>query len=165
MDTHTISGFTGSMTKAGIVIGDGAKTGVALAAPNGAGTDYGIDGFAYHKADAATNIPLTAVTTAQAADTTCAYLIQINAAGTVSSVKGDEVLNTLVGTATAWGQQAVQIPGHAEDQCPLGAIIVTTTGVTFTPGTTALDAANVETDYVDFIGGLPGRPEVLQSVA
>jgi len=67
-------GGTMCLSKAGLVIGDGAKTGPAIAAPNGAGIDFVIDGIAYHKADAATVLPLSA-DTVQAADTTCIYLM------------------------------------------------------------------------------------------
>ena len=156
------SGFTGCTSKAGLAIGSTA-TEVSTADPAGTGIAFAINGIAYYKVDDAT-ATLT-VHAAQAADTTCAYLIQVDASGVISSVKGDEVLNTLVGTASASGQQAVQIPMPDADRCPIGAIIVTTTGVTFTTGTTDLDAAGVETDYLDFIGGLPARPEILQSVA
>ena len=154
--------FTGSFTKAGLGIGS-TPAQVSTAAPDGTGINFAIDGLAYYKVDDAT-ATITAAT-AQAADTTCAYLIQLDSSGTVSSVKGDEVANTLVGTATASGQAAVQIPYPAKDRCPIGAIIVTTTAVTFTAATTDLDASGVETDYLDFLGGMPSSPEILQSVA
>lgn len=151
------SGFTGSFSKAGLRIG-GTKSGVGLAAPNGAGTDFAINGVAYYKADAATAAITAAV--AQAAGTTCVYLIQLSSAGVVSSVKGVEVPNADMGV-----NDAAQVPGPAVDYCPIGAIVVTTVAVTFTAGTTLLDATGVETDYIDFMGGIQNFPEIAKSVA
>src|SRR5690349_5952018 len=79
------------LSKGGLKIGDGAKTGIATAAPNGAGIDYAIGGILYHKAESATNVPLTA-DTVQAALTKCLYLVQIDSGGTISTKKGTEVL-------------------------------------------------------------------------
>lgn len=146
-------GVTACFSRAGLVIGDGAKTGPAIAAPNGAGIDFAIDGIAYHKADAATVLPLTAAT-AQAADTTCIYLIQVDSGGTVSSVKGTEELNADLSA----GKRVLHWPEPADNKCPIGAVKVKTVAVTFTPGTTALDAAGLTVTYYNFVGGMPQAP-------
>lgn len=138
------------LSKAGLAIGSTA-TGISIAAPNGAGVDYAVGGTMYHKADAAT----AAITAAdeQAVDTKCLYLICLNAAGTVSSVKGDEILTT---DLTA-GNEVLRFPVPLVDTCPIGAIMVTTVAVTFTAGTTDLDASGVTTTYQDLLA-LPASP-------
>ncbi|KKU54795.1 MAG: hypothetical protein UX75_C0019G0002 [Candidatus Moranbacteria bacterium GW2011_GWE2_47_10] len=143
-------GGTMCLSKAGLVIGDGAKTGPAIAAPNGAGIDFVIDGIAYHKADAATVLPLSA-DTVQAADTTCIYLMQVDSGGNVTSVKGVEVLNTRL----VAGIGRLEWPTPDANKCPFGAVKVKTVAVTFTPGTTALDAAGVTETYYDIAMGVP----------
>jgi len=145
-------GFTGSFSRAGLAIGDGAKTGVAIAAPNGAGVDFAIDGIGYHKADVATNAPLTGAT--QADLTTCLYLVQVDSGGTLSFVKGDEELTA---DLTA-GKRVLHWPEPASARCPVGAVKVLTVGATFIPGTTALDAAAVTETYYNFLGGMPTAP-------
>ena len=104
-------GGTFCLSNAGLAIGSTASQ-IAIAAPNGAGVDYCIKGRSYHKADAAT-AAITAADT-QAVLTTCLYVICLNAAGTVSSVKGREVLNAdlAAGTASAQGGGAVASRGH-----------------------------------------------------
>ena len=147
-------GATECFSKAGLTIGDGAKTGPAIAAPNGAGIDFAIDGNAYHKADAATVLPLT-VAPVQPVLTKCLYLIQVDAAGVVTSVQGVPVLTAdLVG-----GTKVLHWPLPAAGKCPIGAVKVETqSSATFTPGTTALDAANIVETYYDFLGGMPTVP-------
>lgn len=144
-------GFTGALSKAGFAIGDGAKTGFSQAAPNGAGLDFAVNGIACHKADSATNVPFTAATQ-QALLTKCLYLIQITAAGTYSTKKGDEVLTA---DLTA-GKTALQWPEPDANCCPAGGVkIACASAATFTAGTTALDATNVTATYYDFAGGMP----------
>ena len=145
-----ISGITACFSKAGLGIG-GTASGVSTANPAGAGIEYAIDGVAYYKVDDATT-PITAAA-AQAANTTCLYLIQVDSAGVVSSVKGNEVLTAELGV-----NGSCQIPGAEADKCAIGYIKVVTVGVTFTAGTTDLDASGVTTTYVDFMGGYPSSP-------
>lgn len=147
-------GFTGCLSKAGLAIGDGAKTGPALAAPNGAGTDFAINGLAYHKADAITVIPFVAGTVVGLLSK-CLFLVQINAAGTVSFVQGTQ--RTTADLAA--GKEVLHWPQPTAGNCPIGAVKITTaSSATFTPGTTALDAANVTATYYDFAGGMPTAP-------
>lgn len=144
-------GFTGALSTAGLGIGSTA-TQVSLAAPNGAGTDYAIAGIAYHKADAA-SVAITAAT-AQAADTTCLYLVCLDSGGTLSTVKGDDVLNTALDAGTT----VLHWPAQPANLCAIGAIKVKTVAVTFTAGTTNLSAAGVTDTYYNFAAGMPIAP-------
>jgi len=146
-------GGTMCVTKAGLAIGDGAKTGPAIVSPVGAGIDFMIDGRFYHKADAATVLPLTAAT-AQAVSTSCLYLMQIDTAGNVTSVKGTEVLTAEITNGT----EVLEWPEPADGKCPFGAVRIDCDSThTFTPGTTALDAAGITETYYD-LATVPVNP-------
>lgn len=151
MDGNLGSGQTAAVGKAGLAIGS-TPAEISIAAPNGAGLDYVINGICYHKADAASE----AITAAEAqlADTTCHYTIGLNSSGTVSSVKGKEVATADIGVVGG----SIQYPRMGEDICPIGATKVVTDGVTFTAATTAHDAADVTTTYEDFALGMPNSP-------
>jgi len=146
------SGFTGSFSKAGLKIGS-TPAQVATDAPDGTGINFAINGVAYYKVDDAT-ATITAAA-AQAADTTCLYLIQVDSSSTISSVKGNEVLTANLGV-----NDSCQIPTPAVDYCPIGYIKVVTVAVTFTAATTDLDASGVTTSYVYFLGGMGNAPVV-----
>ena len=146
-----MAGQTACFAKAGLAEGTNAAT-IKTAAPNGAGTDYSIAGIGYHKADT-DNIAVTAHA-AQAADTKCLYLVQIDSAGTVSTKKGDEVLTT---DLTA-GNKVLHWPKPDDSKCPIGAYKVATVAVTYTNGTTDLSAAGITATYYDFAGGMPLAP-------
>lgn len=138
-------------SSAGLAIGS-TKTGIAIAAPNGAGVDFCINGVAYHKADAAT-AAITAAS-AQAALTDCIYLICLNASGTVSSVKGTEVLTASITN----GDVALPIPLPLASTCPIGYVRVkTAAATTFTAGTTDFDATGVTASYVNLMT-MPAQP-------
>ena len=136
------AGFTGVLSKAGLDEGTNAQT-IKIAAPNGAGVDYAINGIAYHKADT-DNIAMTALPV-QAAYTACLYLVLIDSAGTVSISKG---------TAVAVGSDdALVWPNYDRSvYCALGGFMVVNAGSTFTCGTTVL--GSLETWY-DFAAGGP----------
>ena len=140
-----LRGGTMCLSKAGLAIGDGAKTGPAIVSVVGAGIDFMIDGLLYNKGDAATVLPLTAATV-QPADTTCLYLMQIDKDGTVTSAQGEPVLNTLL---AAGAKRLLWPEVDADTKCPFGAVKVKTVAVTFTPGTTALDASGITETYYD----------------
>jgi hypothetical protein len=147
-------GATACLTKAGLALGDGAKTGVALVSPVGAGIDFVINGQAYHKADAATNLPLSAATV-QPVLTTCMYLICVDSSLAVTSVQGTPVLTA---DLTA-GKAVLDIPEPTANTCPIGAVkVACANAATFTPGTTALDATDITETYYDYALGLPSRP-------
>ena len=144
-------GGTLCLSKAGLAIGSTAAQ-LSIAAPNGAGIDFAIDGILYHLADAAT-VAITAATT-QAVLTTCLYLVQLNAAGTLSTVKGTEVTSA----ALAAGEAVLKIPQQTALNCPIGMFkVVLASTATFTAATTDLDASNVTTTYQDVMA-LPPQP-------
>jgi hypothetical protein len=147
-------GGTFCLSKAGLAVGDGAKTGTnSFAAPNGAGIDFCIDGILYHKADAATVAPFTAAT-AQGLLTKCLYLVCVDSAGAITTVKGTAVLTAdLVA-----GTKVLQWPTPTAGTCPVGAVkIAVTTTNNFTAGTTALDATGVTATYYDLFS-IPVAP-------
>ena len=152
----TIPQFGGTfcLSRAGLAIGDGAKTGTnSFAAPNGAGVDFSIDGILYHKADAATVAPFTAGTV-QPVLTKCLYLVCIDSGGTITTVQGTPVLTAdLVA-----GNAVLQWPKPSASVCVVGAVKITLASTaTFTPGTTALDASNVTATYYN-LSRVPAAP-------
>lgn len=153
MQAHQESrGAIACFSRAGLGEGTNAAT-ILIAAPNGAGIDYAIDGLGYHKADT-DNIAVTAHAQ-QAVSTKCLYLVQIDSAGTVSTVKGDEVLTADLTNGT----KVLHWPRPAADRCPIGAYKVETDGsTTFTNGTTDLGAAGITDTFYNFCGGMPHEP-------
>lgn len=149
-DGAGMGGQTTCFSKAGLAEGTNAAT-IKTAAPNGAGTDFAINGLAYHKADT-DNIAVTAHA-AQAADTKCLYLVQIDSSGTVSTKKGEEVLTTDVTNG-----KVLQWPQSDANKCGLGGYKVATVAVTFTNGTTDHSAAGITVTYYDFGGAGPLAP-------
>lgn len=133
-------GGTVHLASAGIKVGSTAS-GIATTRAS----SYAINGIIYPLAITAT----AAITAApkQEEETTCLYLICINKAGTISSVKGKEVLTkdlTAKALPLLW-------PTPKKDTCPIGAVkvVVTGTGVTFTAGTTLFTASGVTATYMD----------------
>jgi hypothetical protein len=151
------SGFTGCLSKAGLASGTAGAT-IDQGAPNGTGIDYAIDGIAYHRADGV-SIAVTAHPQ-QAVSTSCLYLVQVNAAGTISTKKGVERL-----TADLGDNLSLQWPEPDEDNCPIGGYEITLdASTTFTNGTTDPDGAGIIDQYFDFIGGMPLAPRVAAAV-
>jgi hypothetical protein len=103
--------------------------------------DFCINGFAYTKA-ATDNLGFSAGHDVQAVSEVRYYLLQINAAGTVSTKQ-----------SAAGGR----IPDPDLDNCPFGVIKITTdASTTFTPNTDDLGAAGVTDAYYN-IGVLPAN--------
>ena len=153
-------GGTLCLAKAGLKIGNSDAKDVDIAAPNGAGVDFAIDGVMYHKADAA-DIPVvvtdedgTAVTT-QAADTTCLYLVQLDVSGNVTTIKGPEVTSANL----AAGNASLKWPEPSASKCPIGAIKIVTVAVTFLCGTDDFSKSGVTGTYYDLMT-LPPHPLV-----
>lgn len=139
-----VKGGTFCCSKAGLGVG-GTATGVVIAAPNGAGVDFCIEGIMYHKADAAT-VAITAAAV-QAVSTSCLYLVCLDSSGTLSTVKGTAVATSAV---TA-GDTMLKWPEPTADTCPIGGFrIDTNASTTFTAGTTELSAAGITDTYYDF---------------
>lgn len=87
----------------------------------------------------------------QPANTTVFYVVSLNAAGTVAISQG-----SYVGQQIAYPYDLSKVltgagglPVEPEGYTAIGVIKVATGNVTFTPGTTALDAANVTATYYD----------------
>jgi len=149
-------GFTGCLTFVGLGIGSTPEE-LSLASTVGTGFDYAIDGICYHGDDDASTASIPAVTLdTQAADTTCLWLVQINAGGTVSMVKGTDVLNTDIDN----GRVALDWPEPDADNCPIGAVKVKTVGTAFIPDTDSFAESWVTDVYYNFAGGMPSRPLV-----
>ena len=121
-------GGTACFSYAGLAEGTNDST-IKIAASNGAGVDYAINGVLYHKADA-DNIDPTACDE-QADDTKCLYLFTLNSSGTLDTIKGTEVDTADLTAGTA----VLEWPTPAADTCPIGAMKIETDGATFTVGT------------------------------
>lgn len=84
----------------------------------------------------------------QPASTTAFYVLAMNAAGTVRTVQGTYDNQPLVPNVnTAVGKSIV--PDVPPGFTPFGIIKIVLGATTFTPGTTALDAASVTATYYD----------------
>ncbi len=141
---EVVRGATMCLSKAGLKIGNGDVKDFDIAAPNGAGIDFSINGVLYHVADCQDQ-PLTAAT-AQVALSSCIYLICASTAGALTSVKGTDCL----AADLAAGTQVLRIPDPTAGTCPIGYIRVDTgAATTFTAGTTNLNAALITDTYVD----------------
>lgn len=148
--SELIRGGTICLSKAGLAIG-GTATKAKIAAPNGAGVDYAIDGILYHKADTDDCILFTGLT--QADLYTCLYLVCLDSSGTVSVVQGTAVLTT---TLTA-GNAVLNWPAATAGTCPIGAIKLVTNGGAFTGATTNLSDASITDTYYDLLA-IPPAP-------
>ncbi len=136
-------GGTFCLSKAGLAEGTNANT-IQIAAPNGAGVDYCIDGILYHKADT-NNIAMNALP-AQAALTSCLYCIQIDSGGNVSMKQGNIVTNA----ALAAGVDKLDFPQPDAGRCALGYLkIRCNNAATFTNGSTDLSATDVVDTFYD----------------
>lgn len=114
--------------------------------------EYMIDGLMYSLAASADKA--TGAAAEQAVSTTALYLLGVNAAGSITVVKSDEVLTALLTNDV----ESIDWPVMTAGYVPFGAIkIVTNSSTTFTLGTTALNASGVTATYYD-IGQLPAGP-------
>ena len=148
-EAHRGGGFC--LSKAGLARNSSTASKVDIAAPNGAGVDYCIGGALYHKADTA-SIALGAQPT-QSDDTTCLYLVCLDSTGALSSVKGNDVKNVDL----ANGAGVIHYPAVPAGKCAIGVIKVKTVAVTFTAGTTALNASGVTATFTDLFA-VPTAP-------
>lgn len=147
--TEEMRGGTFCLSSAGLAIGGTAQK-AKIAAPNGAGVDYCINGYMYHKADTDDCILFTGLT--QAADTTCLYLIMLDSSGTVTVEQGTAVATASLTAGTA----TLEWPTPTASTCPIGAIKLVTTGV-FTGATTALSDATITDTYYNFFAIPPNN--------
>jgi len=145
-----VRGGTLCLSKAGLAIGGTAQK-VKIAAPNGAGVDYCINGLAYHKADADDVFTLSGDNVDDGYS--CIFLMCLNSSGTASIVQGTSVLTADITS----GKNALRWPQPTANTCAIGAVRVDTDGADFVPGTTALSAAEVTDTYYDFFA-VPDTP-------
>jgi hypothetical protein len=147
---ESMRGGTFCLSKAGLAIGTSA-TCLDIAAPNGAGVDYCIKGEMYHLADGVSKAITAAA--AQAVLTKCIYLVCLNSAGTLSTVKGEEKLITDIAAGAV-----LEFPVPDDDVCPIGYFTVSlANAATFTAGTTALSATDVTDAYFNLFA-IPTGP-------
>lgn len=149
-------GFTGCLSYATVAVG---STQGSTGTINTTGTTtFAIDGVLYTLGaqTSAVLIPGKLAAVAQAINTTCLYLLQVNAAGTISAVKGKEVLTTDLSS----GGKVLEWPQSDDKNAVFGYLRVVTgatAGATFTLGATSLSAANVTTTYGNLID-VPSAP-------
>jgi len=144
-DDDNVRGGTICLSQAGLKIGNSDSAAVDIAAPNGAGVDFAIDGVLYHKADAA-DISITAGTIATLS--TAVALVLLNSSGTLSTVMGTAA--TIADLAA--GDAVLRFPTPTENTCPIGYLhIVNASATTWTAGTDDLDASDVTTTYIDIM--------------
>lgn len=125
------------VTKSGLAIGS-TPANVANAA-----LDYIINGVQYSKAAVAAGTALSGSAVPQ--NKYGAWRLEINASGTISIVAAS-------GNATGYTSAALAIAGIAAvsaDKASLGVVTAIKTDGAFTPGVTALNAANVTATYTD----------------
>ena len=120
--------------------------------------NYKIDGAVYALSATANITPALPSTITVPLVSTTSVGIYVNPAGTFSYAQGATYLNTaLVGTVNGVASTALYLtaglPTETEGKSLIGyAIISTASTATFTGGTTALNATNVTTTYVDNSG-------------
>lgn len=136
-------------------------TGKPVLAINGAGAatvkttnaiNYAIDGIAYSKAALAAQalavIPGAAAFSVQPVSTTVYYVLAVNNAGAIGVVQGTYVGQSLAVPGVGQGDGIV--PDVPLGWVPFGLIKITTnSSTTFTPATTALDAAGLTVSFYD----------------
>ena len=149
--SNTIKGGTMALNAAGIAKGTTDAT-IKIAATDPAGVHYMIDGLAYYKANT-DNIAITAAAQ-QAASTTCLYLVCIDSAGAVTTVKGTEVATADLTAGTA----VLKWPTPTSGTCPIGAFKIATDSThTYTAGTTDNSATGITATYYD-LAIVPSAP-------
>lgn len=150
--SELVRGGTICLSKAGLAEGTNDHT-VKIAAPNGAGVDFAINGYLYHKADTDNIVPTTCAI--QAVSTTCLYLVTLNSSGTLAVVKGTSVLTVNVGA------NPVVWPEPAASTCPIGALKIAAGTTTFQVGVDDLtdDIGTGSVTYYDLVA-VPDAPIV-----
>ena len=150
--SELVRGGTMCLSQAGIKLYASDKNDIEIAAPNGAGIDFAINGVLYHKADA-DGIEVSAAI--QAELTSCLYVFCIDAAGAITTVKGTEVTTADVTS----GKSVLTWPVPTVDTCGFAAVRIdaATAGVTFTLGTDDFDKANITATFYNLFA-VPDTP-------
>ena len=149
--SELVRGGTLCLSKAGLAEGTNDHT-VKIAADNGAGVDFAIDGLLYHKVTT-DNIDPTECDE-QALGTTCLYLVTLTSTGTLDTIKGTEVDNDDLSA----GNTVLQWPQPAASTCPIGAIKIATGTTAFQVGVDDLtdDIGTGTVTYYDLLAVPPG---------
>jgi hypothetical protein len=148
------------LTKSSLAINAASAATVKTTGP----TTYTVNGIQYSKAslaaqsiapthDAYGNLVAAGVAAyVQPTNTTVYYLVSVNAAGTVAVSQGSYAgqAQAFVGDLSRVNIGNGLIPVEPAGYTAIGVIkVAPTSAVTFTPGTTLLDAANVNATYAD----------------
>lgn len=146
-------GPTACYSRAGLAIATTTSQ-FRILCPVGTGISYAINGNGGSRLNV-DNQAFTAGHAVQGASRRCLYLVQIDAAGNTSTVQSAIHLTAQLLS----GARMLEWPAPGANRCPIGAILIETgAAATFTPGTTALNAAGVTATYIDFVGGMPQAP-------
>ena len=135
MHNPSYNSVNGNRCLSNATLAKGTTTTISTAA-----IDFEIDGLVYTKA-AASNFAPTACA-AQAAGTTCMYLVTVVSGGTVTVTKGTEQV-TGSGNPLFW-------PAIPASSAVIAAFKIATATNPFTSGTTAHDASGVTATYYNF---------------
>lgn len=153
---QTVFGLTACLGSANLALGTTDDKDVDIVTLNTDGLEFSIDGKIYTKADV-DSAPLTAGQTI-ATLKTAILLVCLNSSGTVSTIKGPEVL-----TADVAAGAVVEYPFLTTGLCPIGALkIQNASSATWTSGTDELDATDVTTTYIN-LTTVPSTPETTTS--
>jgi hypothetical protein len=140
--SESAKGGTVCLSKAGLVVATTTSK-VKIAAPNGVGVDFAINGFLYNILDSAGDNLWTLSGGIQTILYSRIYLLCLSAANVASCVAGKEVLTADV---TA-GLAPLNWPLPVAGTCPIGAVRINATSAAFTPGTTAIGTGNTAVYY------------------
>jgi len=149
--SELVRGGTVCLNTAALAVGSSGAT-IDIAGTDPAGVNFCINGIMYWKANAASEDPSD--NSVQAELTSCLYLVCLDYEGTLTTVKGTEVV-----TADITSEEKVLTwPIPTEDTCCIGAVRVDTDdGYTFTMGTTELSAAGITDTYYNLFA-VPDTP-------
>ena len=113
-----------------------------------------IVGGKFYAAPVVNNQALTAGHTALAANQACVFALWANTSGAYSTTQGEVVDSQ----AVEQGKRSLPLPDVVDTKALIGLIKVKAgVGATFTPGTTAFNATNVNTTFVNTFA-MPVRP-------
>jgi hypothetical protein len=147
-----VRGGTYCLSSPVVAIGGTGKNDVSYTAPNGAGIDFAINGLLYHAASA-DDVAITAAAS-QPILTSCLYLIQLDTAGALTTVKGKVVLTADVTS----GKDNLDWPEPTVNKCPIGAVRVDTGATSvFVAGTTTFNSGTIIDTFYSFFA-VPALP-------
>jgi len=148
-------GGTLCLSKAGLQLGSTSDLGIDIAAPNGNGVDFCINGVMHHAADADSDLVTAGQTIADGYSAIILVCMSSASTPVMTSVLGTAVLTADL-TAEAC---ACHYPAPTVGTCPIGALyVMNASGSDFVTGTTEFDATDITTQYIDLFA-VPAAPE------